>query len=133
MWKCLPCMSKLEYIQYSIIFISFLLPVLLWCILATASCIKILFKIDFRVLQTGDVFITSFVPFLFFWRFYLFICRERGEEREKERERNISVWLSLVYPLLETWLATQACALTRKQTSDLCVCRLALNPLSHTN
>ena len=43
-------------------------------------------------------------------RFYLFIFRERG--REEEGERNISVWLPLVRPLLGTWPATQACALT---------------------
>ena len=46
----------------------------------------------------------------FFLRFYLFIFRERG--REGERERNIDVWLPLTHPLVETWPATQACALT---------------------
>ena len=30
---------------------------------------------------------------------------------EEERERNISVWLPLVRPLLGAWPATQACAL----------------------
>ena len=33
-----------------------------------------------------------------FFKFYLFL--ERGEGREKERERNISVWLPLMWPLL---------------------------------
>ena len=42
-------------------------------------------------------------------RFYLFL--ERGEEKEKETDRDISVWLPLLCPLLETWPATQACAL----------------------
>ena len=55
----------------------------------------------------------------------LFIS-ERAEGNEKERERNISVWLSLMRPLLGTWPATQARALTRDQTSDLLVRRLAL-------
>ena len=64
-------------------------------------------------------------------RFYLFL--ERGEEREKERERNINIWLPLMRPLLATWPATQAYALTGNQTSDFLVLRLALNPLSHTN
>ena len=41
---------------------------------------------------------------------YLFIFRERG--REGEREGNINVWLPLARPLLGTWPATQACALT---------------------
>ena len=52
---------------------------------------------------------------------------------EKERERNINVWLPLVYPLLGTWPATQACALTGNRTSDILVHRLVLNPLSHTS
>ena len=30
---------------------------------------------------------------------------------EKEKERNINVWLPLAHPLLGTWLTTQACAL----------------------
>ena len=47
-------------------------------------------------------------------------------------ERNIS-WLPLTCPQLGTWPATQACALTGNRTSDLSVCRLALNPLSHTS
>ena len=49
--------------------------------------------------------------------FYLFIFRER-EGREKERERNISVWLPLMWPPLGTWPATQACALTGNWTGD---------------
>ena len=51
----------------------------------------------------------------------------------RERERNISVWLPLTCPTPGTWPATQACALTRKQTSDPLVLRPALNPLSHTS
>ena len=42
-------------------------------------------------------------------------------------------WLPLVHPQLGTWLVTQACALTGSRTSNLSVCRLALNPLSHTS
>ena len=62
---------------------------------------------------------------------YLFLDREEG--REKERERNINVWLPLTCPLLETWPTTQACALTGTRTSDPMVHRPALNPLSHTS
>ena len=50
--------------------------------------------------------------------FYLFL--EREEWREKERERNISVWLPLASPLLGTWPATQACAWTGNQPAMLC-------------
>ena len=69
--------------------------------------------------------------FVFFLRFYLFF--NKGEGREKERERTINVWLPLVHLQLGTWPTTQACALTGNQTGDLLVCRLVLNPLSHTS
>ena len=46
---------------------------------------------------------------------YLFL--ERGEGREKEREKNINVWLPLTHPLTGTWPATQAYVLTGNQTS----------------
>ena len=55
--------------------------------------------------------------YLFFWDFiYSFL--ERGEEKEKERERNISVWLLLECPVSGTWPATQACALMGNWTGD---------------
>ena len=38
--------------------------------------------------------------------------------------------LPLTHSQLGTWPTTQACALTGNRTSDLCVCRPALNPLS---
>ena len=60
----------------------------------------------------------------------LFIFRQRG--REGEQERNINVWLPLVCPLLATWPAAQACALTGNRTGDPLVRRLVLSPLSHT-
>ena len=52
--------------------------------------------------------------------------------REKERERNIDQLL-LTCPQLGTWPAAQACALTGDQTRNLLICRLVLNPLSHTS
>ena len=62
---------------------------------------------------------------------YLFLEREEG--REKERERNINVWLPLLSPQLGIWPATQVCALTGNRTSNTLVHRLTLNPLSHTS
>ena len=56
---------------------------------------------------------------------------ERGREGERGEKHN--VWLPLVCTLLGTWLATQACALTGNQTGNPLLCRLALNPLSHTS
>ena len=58
---------------------------------------------------------------------YLFL--EGGEEKEKEQERNINVWLPLEWPLLGTWPTTQACALTGNPTGNLLVRR---SSLSHT-
>ena len=66
-----------------------------------------------------------------FLRFYLFIFREGKGGRE--RKRNINLWLPLERPLLGTWPATQACALTGNQTSDPLVHRPALSPLIHTS
>ena len=39
----------------------------------------------------------------------------------------------LLTPNLGTWPTAQACTLPGNQTSDLSVCRLALNPVSHTS
>ena len=46
-----------------------------------------------------------------FFKDFIYLFLERGEGREKEREKNINVWLPLVRPLLGTWPATQAHAL----------------------
>ena len=73
------------------------------------------------------------VRHLFFKKDFIYFFLEIEEGREKERERNISVWLPLMRPLLGTWPATQACALTGNRTSDPLVHRRALNPLSHTS
>ena len=73
-----------------------------------------------------------FVSFLFICLFvYLFL--ERVEGREKERERNINMWLPLVHPLLGTGPATQACALTGNWTNNPLLHSLVFNPLSHTS
>ena len=47
----------------------------------------------------------------FFFKDFIYLFLERREGKEKERERNINVWLLLMCPLLGTWPATQACAL----------------------
>ena len=56
-----------------------------------------------------------------------------GGGREKEGERNINVWLPIMYPLLGIWPITQVCALTGNPTGNPLVCRPAFNPLSHTS
>ena len=69
----------------------------------------------------------------FFKKDVISLFLDRREGGEKERERSISVWLLLTRPPLGTYTETQACALTGNQTHDPLVCRLALNPLSHTS
>ena len=62
----------------------------------------------------------------YFFKDFIYLFLERGEERE----RNVIVWLPLMYPLLGTGPATQVCALTGNQTNDPLLCSLALNPLT---
>ena len=61
----------------------------------------------------------------------IYLILERGEGREKEKERNINLWLPLTS--LGTWPAIQACALSGNHTCDPLVCRPTLNPLRHTS
>ena len=69
---------------------------------------------DYLMLKTFLVVFSAISMFPLFEKknfSYLFI--EQTEGREKERERNINVWLPLARPIPETWPATQACALNR--------------------
>ena len=73
--------------------------------------------------------------FQFFYRFYLFL--ERMEGREKERERDINERETLIdcllyTPQLGSEPATQACALTWNGACDLLLCGMMRNQLSHT-
>ena len=77
----------------------------------------------------GNIWYFSF-SFYFLKILFIYLFLERGERREKLRERNINL-LPLAQPPLGTWPATQACALTGNQTGDLSVHRLVLNTLSH--
>ena len=49
---------------------------------------------------------------MYFLKDFIYLFLERGEGREKKRERNINVWLPLACPPQGTWPTTQACALT---------------------
>ena len=68
-----------------------------------------------------------------FFKDFIYFFLERGEGNEKERERNINVWLPLAHPPLGTWPKIQVCALTGNATSDPLVLRPVLNALSHTS
>ena len=54
---------------------------------------------------------------LLFLKGFIHLFLERGEGKEKERERNINVWSSLTGPPLRTWPSSQACALTENRTA----------------
>ena len=49
---------------------------------------------------------------MIFLKHFIYLFLERGEEKEKEREGNISVWLPLMCPPLGTQPPTQARALS---------------------
>ena len=55
-----------------------------------------------------------------------------GREGEREGEKH-QYGVAPCVPLLGTWPATQAFALTGNQTGSPLVCRPMLNPLSYTN
>ena len=48
--------------------------------------------------------------YLFIFKDFIYLFLER--KRRRKRERSINVWLPLAHPLLGTWPATRACALT---------------------
>ena len=97
------------------------------------SCYVSIFEEPFPKSDSLELLTGKFSLSFFFFKDFIYLCLVRGERREKEKERNISVWLPLVCLLLGTWPATQARALTGNQTSDPLVHRSAVNPLSHTS
>ena len=68
--------------------------------------------------------------YIYIYIIYLFL--ERGREGEREGEKHQCVVASCVPPTGDL-ARNPACALTGDWTSDPLVCKLALNPLSHTS
>ena len=68
-----------------------------------------------------------------FKRYFLFSFRQRGREGEREEKKYQCVVASCTPHNGEPDPTTQACALTGNQTGNPLVCRLVLNPLSHTS
>ena len=91
--------------------------------LIISGCVKISRKKNEKRVGKQGNFFKNFI--------YLFLGRREG--REKEREKNINVWLPLACPMLGTWPATQACTLTRDWTCDPLVHSPVLNPLSYSS
>ena len=79
-----------------------------------------------------NAYFILFFKVLYFKILFIFIFREKGKEGEREEGKHKCVVASQ-YPLLGTWPATQACALTGNQTGDPLVPKPVLNPLSRTS
>ena len=96
-------------------------------ILVLISVVLMTYTSNFPLVCGKNFFKCSFFEILFIY------FLERGEGKEKERKRNINVWLPLTRPPLGIWLATQACVLTGNRTINPLAHRPAFNPLSHTS
>ena len=70
---------------------------------------------------------------LFFFLDFIYLFLERVERKEKERERNISVWLPLTCPLVGTWPRTSDVPWLGIEPVTLWFAACTLNPLSHTS
>ena len=64
------------------------------------------------------VVVVVVVVFKYIFKDFIYLFLDREDGREKERERNISVWLPPARPPPGTWAKTQACALTGNQTCN---------------
>ena len=89
--------------------------ILSWSCKVLAAFLTVSLKL-LKILKTIFHIFTVFLP-LFLKRFYLFIFRQRRREEEIE-EKNINVWLPLMWPPLGTGPTTQACAPTGNRTGD---------------
>ena len=67
------------------------------------------------------------------FEYFIYLFSERRERKEKERGRNINVWLPLVRLPTGDLAHNAAWALTGNRTSNPLVCRPAFNPLSRTS
>ena len=85
------------------------------------------------MILTATVLLTNPHICPFFFKDFIYLFLGKGEGRKKQRETNINVRLLLGCPLPGTLPATQACALTRNQTSNPLALRPTLNPLSPTS
>ncbi|KAF6090917.1 hypothetical protein HJG60_012262 [Phyllostomus discolor] len=80
-----------------------------------------------QTLNFLNIFIFKKILFIYFWR-----EGNGGRKGGRKRGRKTSINCLSHTPQLGMEPATQACALTGNQTSDLSLCRTMLNQLSHT-
>ena len=96
-------------------------------LISALEILLMLFCMFFHLLSTYQ----NLDQFILFVCLYVFL--ERGERKEKGRERNINVGVPLMHPLLGNWPTTQACALTGNWTNNPFICRPVFRLLSHTS
>ena len=82
-------MKVMGYVEEWDIFFHFKKPVIIFLYLWTNLMTTFL---TFAL----DVFFSHWRFYLFYFKDFIYLFLERGERREKERERNISVWLPLM-------------------------------------
>ena len=89
----------------------------------------------FTVCMSGRLnFSQSSLQYAWFFKKILFIHLKRSGKGGRKRGRETSiVCLPLMHPNTGTRPTTQACAQSGSRTNDPLLCRLAFNPLSHTN
>ena len=152
MYICLQCLyllinSSLEYyeVSFSVFFYGFCLEVYFvwykysypsfffscsfaWNIFSNPSLSVFVGLFLWFCSLVGSIY-TVHVFFFLFLRFYLFIFRERG--REGEKERNINVWLPLMWPPLGTWRSNPSMCPDWESNRQPFGLQPALNPLTY--
>ena len=113
------CLEIVEIVLIHIIYFSFFLNLLGWHWLTK------LYRFQVHHSTTHHLYTNTI---LFFKILFIYFREGKGG---RKRERNINVLLTLMRPLLGTWPATQACALSGNCTVNPLVCRPVLNPLNH--
>ena len=92
---------------------------------------KGILRIKLRILRLSRWVPNAITSGLFFFKILFIYFLDRGEGREREKKRNINVWVPLVHPSLGTWPATQACALTGNRTRKRLLYGRTPNQLSY--
>ena len=100
---------------------------------AILTCYWKIIVLYWLVIITNHALIIMFFIIFYFFKDFIYLFVERGKGREKERERNINVWLPLAHPPLGTWPTAQACALDWESNRRPFNSQASTQPLSHTS
>ena len=130
------------HLLFSFFFLFFLIATILmgvrWYLMEVLIWISLISAVEhlFMFVDHLHIFVEMSIQvlWLFFLRFYLF--SERGEGKEKKKERNINVWekhwlVASCPPPNGDPARNAGTGPDRESNNDLSVCRPALNPLGH--